>query len=304
MLFEASPLDWYCKGGMPMKTVIYVDVLLGINFIIDYYLLLAAKHLSGASGGNIRLLLGSALAALSSLMLLAPPMHPVISVLIKLLICVCCVRAAFRYTGWRTLAKATCWFFLLNFLLAGVVFFAMYTFSASGIHQNNFAVYFNVSPWMLLFSVLSVYLVLEVFSLLFRPPHTETALEFGFRLGDTLIRAHALYDTGFSVKDALTGYPCVLISLPAMKKQLPKKLAATLEEYFKSGTLGEGLHLVPCTTAQGRGLLPANVCQDVLLYKGKKEQRLGAVTVLFTDKPLAEGTYEALAGPAVAGALV
>lgn len=287
-----------------MKTVIYVDVLLGINFILDYYLLLAAKHLSGAKGGSLRLLLGSALAALSSLLLLAPPMHPALSVLLKLLICVGCIKVAFQYTGWRTCAKATGWFFLLNFLLAGVVFFAMYTFSASGIHQNNFAVYFNVSPWVLIFSVLSVYLVLEVFSLLFRPPHTETALELGFRLSDTWIRTHTLYDTGFSVKDALTGHPCVLISVPAIQQHLPKTLAETLETYFKSGALGKGLHLVPCNTAQGRGLLPADVCQEVLLYKGGRQQPLGAVTVLFTDKLLAEGAYEALAGPAVAGALV
>ena len=287
-----------------MKTVIYVDVLLGINFIIDYYLLLAAKHLAGAGGGNLRLLMGSAIAALSCLLLLAPPMHPALSALIKLLACAAAVSAAFRCSGWRTRAKAVGWFFLLNFLLAGVVFFAMYTFSASGVHQNNFAVYFNVSPWLLLFSVLSVYLVLEVFSLVFRPPHAEKALELGFRLDDTWIRAHALYDTGFSVKDALAGRPCVLISYPAVKKQLPPLLDKTLQDYFQAGALGAGLHLVPCTTAQGAGLLPATLCQEVLLYSEKKERKLASVTLLFADQPLAEGTYQALAGPAVAGALV
>ena len=51
----------------------YLDVLLLTNFLMAYFLLLAAGALSGQRGGFVRMLAGSGLAAMSSLILFAPP---------------------------------------------------------------------------------------------------------------------------------------------------------------------------------------------------------------------------------------
>ena len=55
-----------------MKTVIYLDVLLLVNFLAGYFLLMAAGLLSGCAARQLRLLAGAGLAALSALVLFAP----------------------------------------------------------------------------------------------------------------------------------------------------------------------------------------------------------------------------------------
>ena len=55
-----------------MKTVIYLDVLLLVNFLAAYFLLLAAGLFSGQRAGFGRMVLGSGAAALSALILFAP----------------------------------------------------------------------------------------------------------------------------------------------------------------------------------------------------------------------------------------
>ena len=44
------------------------------------------------------------------------------------------------------------------------------TFSAPGIEQNNLALYFNISPVILIMSVLAVYLALQLISRLLGRP--------------------------------------------------------------------------------------------------------------------------------------
>ena len=55
-----------------MKTVIYLDVLLLVNFLVAYLLLQAAGVLTGQHAPFVRMLLGSACAAASALILFAP----------------------------------------------------------------------------------------------------------------------------------------------------------------------------------------------------------------------------------------
>ncbi|MEG1932139.1 MAG: sigma-E processing peptidase SpoIIGA [Pygmaiobacter sp.] len=287
-----------------MKTVIYLDVLLAINFILDYYLLLATRRLASARSGSLRMVLGSAVAAASSLILLAPPMPWLLSGLCKLLFCAASVRTAFCYTGLRGWLKSLGWFFLLNFLLAGMVFFALTVFSASGIHQNNFSVYFDVSPWLLLLSVLTLYLVLELFSLLFRPPSSETVLELSVELDKVSLVLSALYDTGFALKDIFSGEDAVLISLPAARRQLAPCRAVSLERYFATGETTQGVHLVPCKTASGSGLLPAVSGVAVTLRRNGQTLHQKKVTAVFVKDSISGGVYGALVGNALAGQLV
>lgn len=103
-----------------MKTVIYLDVLLLINFLIAYFLLLAAGALSGQRARFRRMLLGSALAALSALILFAPELSYPLQLAYKCLSALVITAVTF---GWRNrlrLCTAACWFAALNIALAGL----------------------------------------------------------------------------------------------------------------------------------------------------------------------------------------
>lgn len=77
----------------------YLDVLLLTNFLMAYFLLLAAGALSGQRGGFVRMLAGSGLAAMSSLILFAPPQPYLVQVVYKITTALAITAAAF---GWRS----------------------------------------------------------------------------------------------------------------------------------------------------------------------------------------------------------
>ncbi len=284
-----------------MRSVVYVDMLVAVNFILDFFLLLGAKLLSGSVTSRWRCLLGAGLASLFSLVLLLPPLPLALQLLIKVAGSVLPVLAAFRYTGPRQMVKAAVWFLLLNFFLAGAVFFVMYTFSAPGIEQNNLALYFNISPVILIMSVLAVYLALQLISLLLGRPRPEQPVQLELWLDGERIAASALLDTGFSLRDVLSGCPCLLLSYPEVKGQLSPRLREALERYYSGGVpeveKGPPVRMIPCRTVAGESLLPAFCCEKcVLRYRGQTVE-LPGVPAAFTRHPLADGRSAGLVGP-------
>ena len=284
-----------------MRGVVYVDMLVAVNFILDFFLLLGAKLLSGSLTSRWRCLLGAGIASLFSLVLLLPPLPLAAQLFIKTAGSVLPVLVAFRYTGPRQMIKAAAWFLLLNFFLAGAVFFVMYTFSAPGIEQNNLALYFNISPVILIMSVLAVYLVLQLISLLLGKPRPEQPVQLELRLDGENISAAALLDTGFSLRDVMSGCPCVLLSYPDVKAQLSPRLRRALDGYYDGGVPevkdGPPVRMIPCRTVAGESLLPAFCCERcVLRYRGQTAE-LPGVPAAFTRHPLADGRCAGLVGP-------
>ena len=109
------------RGGGRIKTVVYLDVLLLTNFLTAYLLLLAAGALSGQRAPFARMLAGSALAALSALILFAPEQPYPVQVAYKAATALGITAAAFGWRSRRRLVTAACWYAALNIALAGAV---------------------------------------------------------------------------------------------------------------------------------------------------------------------------------------
>ena len=113
------------RGGGRIKTVVYLDVLLLTNFLTAYLLLLAAGALSGQRAPFARMLAGSALAALSALILFAPEQPYPVQVAYKAATALGITAAAFGWRSRRRLVTAACWYAALNIALDPVLIFAL-----------------------------------------------------------------------------------------------------------------------------------------------------------------------------------
>ena len=92
-----------------MKTVLYLDELLLVNFALGAALLLGAGLLAGRSCTGARLLAGSGAAALASLGLLLPELPGPLAVLYKAATCCGAVAAAYGVPGRRGFARLCGW---------------------------------------------------------------------------------------------------------------------------------------------------------------------------------------------------
>lgn len=280
------------RGGGRIKTVVYLDVLLLTNFLTAYLLLLAAGALSGQRAPFARMLAGSALAALSALILFAPEQPYPVQVAYKAATALGITAAAFGWRSRRRLVTAACWYAALNIALAG----------AGAQDTANLTVYLRVSPLLLLAlsgaCCAAVELGLRIFTR--REAPTKTAgLEL--ELCGQPVRLRAALDTGCHLRDPVTCLPVLVVSYPDAKARLPDAVNTFLDQWFAGATRadpppGTRLRLVPCGTAAEKSLLPGFAVQGIGLITENGVLGLGRSAVVFAPRSFGSTAYEALYG--------
>ncbi len=281
-----------------MQAVIYIDMFLLINFLINYFLLLSAKRLSSAAGSRVRIAFASGVGALFALVILLPPMHLAVQLLYKVATGLVLVLLAFKLISVKMFLKAAFWFTACSFLLAGAILVCIVGFSFQGVNVNNLAFNFSISPFLLFSCMLVVYSCVYLITVFFGPPAALQMAQTKVQIGGVTLQLNAMYDTGFRLEDPLSGRPVVLASYQACKTSLPPLTIQTLEGYYsgKYERLPGGLRLLPFRTASGQGIVPAISADMVVVTVGGSEQVVSAPLLAFTREPLEAGV-EALVGP-------
>lgn len=282
-----------------MKTVIYLDILLLVNFLIGYFMLLGAGKLSGTQ--HKHLLLGSALSALSTLIVLAPPLPDLVSAAYKLLTGPLIVLAAFGWQGRRPFGRVLCWFLLMNMGLAGVVLLAVTRGGFVNMQMNNLSVYINLPPSILVLSVLGMYCFVRIAVSLFGKPNADSLWELCAELPDnSSLVLPAFYDTGFFVRDPLGNAQVILVSWESAKGQLSSSLNNFLSDYFAGQSplppKGISFRLIPCQFAGGNALLPGIVVSSAVLTQKDEHCTARKPILLFCEGILRDGSFAALFG--------
>ena len=248
--------------------MIYLDVLLLVNFVTTALFLLAAGLLSGVTASGWRVTAGAALGAAASGAVI--------------------VLAAYGWPGARCFLRLAAWFMALHLALTGAVLLP-------GAHSNNFSVYLPLSPGLLLLCAGGVYLAVQgVLRLLGR--RGGQTVPATLLVAGAALPLRAFCDTGFSVQEPLSGRAVVLVRYAAAQSALPPPLGAYLSAYFSGGTAPPppelALRFVPCTTVAGHCILPA---VPAALASAPARPLYAA----FCDLPPPPGGWEMLAGEEV-----
>lgn len=276
----------------PIKTVIYLDVLLLTNFALTLLFLLAAGLLAGVECRAGRLLLGGAAGAASSLALLAPEAPDAAALLYKVSTAALTVSAAYGWPGGRCFARLVGWFCAENLLLAGALLLP-------GAQTNNGCIYLPLSPGALLAGAGGVVLAVQGV-LRFLGRGGGQVFPARLTVADTALDVRAFCDTGFSVQEPLSGRAVVLVRLDAVS--LPAGVRAYLDACL-AGVGAEprpewGVRFVPCQTVAGHCLLPA--LPAALASNGRKQDGIYAA---FCDMPPPPGGWTALVSAETAALL-
>ena len=104
-----------------MNTVIYVDELIFLNTIINYFLILTSAFISRSDFSRLRILAGSFVGGISSMLIFLPQLHIVLSVAIKAALSVLIVICSFRFRGLRGFLRICLSFVVVNLLFAGAM---------------------------------------------------------------------------------------------------------------------------------------------------------------------------------------
>lgn len=279
-----------------MQPVIYIDMLFLINALLGYFLLRGVGALCRIPPNLIRIVLSSILAGFSSFIILLPSLPWWAALLYNFAVSAVICACAFRFISYRMLFRSMFWYLALNIALAGIILAAVYYLGASGISLNNMAVYFDISPLVLLLCVVVTYLGVKLSGLFFAPVSADEKAYITFDCKGMPCSCAALVDTGFNVKD-MSGKQTFLVSLNALKGQLLPSLYNDLQSYLNGGAPVDNIFAVVCiNTVSGYKALPSVKVSKVCIRHKKQKIMLEEAAAIFSAQPVGDGSFDAIIG--------
>lgn len=252
---------------------VYLDLVVGLNFLVDLLLLLGTNRLCGFGAGGLRTAGAALLGAVYAAVCMLPRFSFLGSTLWRLIFLGLMGILAFgmNQSAW----KRTGIFVLLSMAMGGI---------AMGMGKGEIP--------MLLLSAASVWILCRIgFG---GTVGGKTYMPITVTEGDRSVSVIALKDTGNSLRDPITGEQVLILSADAAAELTGlsvQQLSAPLETMV-SGVL-PGLRLVPYhSVGQGSGMMLAMRFDDVKI--GSRRQ---SALIAFAARGLGEETmYQALTG--------
>lgn len=246
-----------------MKQTVYLDVLICLNLFINYFILLACAKFTKIPVKQRRLVLGAAVGAISSFIILLPPLPVVPNFLIKLVIAFFVVLATFGLHSPKAFLKNIAIFLLISLCFGGAMIALWFLLTPAGMVINNGAVYFNISPLLLAVSTLVCYVLLRVFTRLLQarlPQKTVSRVKIvnGGRTCELLGKL----DTGNSLIEPFSQSPVIVADFQTVEPVVPEEIKGYCTAHTAGPSMQEGavypkIRLVPFTSVGGEGILPA-----------------------------------------------
>ena len=238
--------------------IVYVDVLIVLNFIVNYLLLIVSLRLCGAGAPRLRVVLAALLGAFSSLVIFLPPFLTGIRILFKGALTLLLSAVSGGYHDIRSFVKRTGMLLLCSFFFSGLMLFVLLlSGSRIGFYQNGVC-YFHISAFTLLACSVAAYLLLLLYQKWFKKellPQTRYRVYLQTEEGE--LEIEGVVDSQNLLTDLFTGTPVAVGSKKALWRILPGEIRRYFSGPLEQMPAGRGLRLIPCDTAAGRDVLPA-----------------------------------------------
>lgn len=271
---------------MGLRQTVYVDVLLAVNFFMNYFLMLSAGRILRIALSRTRICLAAAFGAAAALSIFLPHMNLPVSCLYKLAVSAGMVLIAYPWGNWRTFTRNMVVVCAVTFGFGGTMFALWLMVSPRGMVYRNGVIYFNISPLFIVGVTVLCYTVITLAGKIMM------RLEMRTKIYDAAVtnegrtaRIRLMCDTGNCLTEPFSGAPVIVVRRGAMTHVLP----AYFKEYALSGSaVGAGktpchFRVIPYETVAGGGLLTAFRPDKLVIFDGKQSYIPAACYIAISD---------------------
>jgi len=253
-----------------MSKVIYIDVLIVTNFIINYFLLMLTVKLSRVNLKRIRIVIGSITGSLCSIVILFDTMPLITLNLFKFMLAIVIVLISFKYKNMKNFVKNIIMFYIVSFIFGGIMTAVWLFIMPSNMVMHNGVVYFNYSMTALLICTVIIYFVLNLVIDIYMKVEVKTVkydVELWF--SDKVIKGRGFLDTGNTLKDVYTNKIVIITSFSFIRDTLSKDIIFELENYFTNKldniTNNGKIKYIPFNSINVSGLLPTIAIDKIVM---------------------------------------
>lgn len=290
-----------------MEQIIYVDILIGVNILVNYFLLLTTAKLRKIAPKKLRLLISSAVGAGFSLIIFLPPVNIILLSIIKIIFSAVLTLIAFGYKNGLYFVKNLVLFYASNFIFAGAMLAIWFFISPKGMVINNSVVYFNISAVMLVITTAVIYLfVMLISNIIERTFPKDSIYKLKLRLNEKETELITYLDTGNHLRDVFTGYPVIIGSAEKIAQLFENDIksiiisdmcASQKYENIKQKAPDILFKLIPFCTVGGDGMMLSFAPDEAIISSVDCVHKTDKILVAISDKGFFKNEYDGLINP-------
>ena len=221
--------------------IVYVDVLIVLNTLVNYFILLGVRKITRAYTKRWRIAFGALLSGFSSLLLFIENLGIIMTIL-KMLTAVITIGITFGIKPYKQFLKRLFLLFAITFIFGGFVLAVYIFFDKDIMIYSNGIVYFDVSMTFLVICSVISYLIITIISKITdkkAPKNKEYIVSI--QNNGVNVTCTALMDTGNNLCDPFSGYPVIMVD------------KSIFSQLFNE----EKIRLIPISTVNGDSLIRA-----------------------------------------------
>lgn len=191
--------------------VIYVDVLIFTNMLVNYCILDTAKKFLHIKSNTLRMVSASFIGALFSLVVFLPIYNGFSSYILRFIIsCIICFIAFFS-KELRIYIKSVIATFIFSVIFSGMMILLYQIVTPKNMAIINDTVYFQINPLCLIAISVLIYLLILLLQKLFHNEVSNTIARVKFVIYNKEYECIGKIDTGCSVVEPFSGTPVIIV---------------------------------------------------------------------------------------------
>lgn len=268
--------------------VIYIDVLIILNTVIDYFLLKITAKLAKRDIKLWRIISGAVSGGISSLYIFLPTIPIFLDLIFKLLICAILCLITFGFKTIKDYIKTTGILLLSSLILGGGFIGIWLLYKPENMTINNSVVYFDISPVVLIISTSVFYLIIvTVRHFTVKDGEMAENCSISLYINEDNYLLNGMVDTGNSLTD-IFGLSEIIIIDERISKEITEKLSK--DEYEKR------YRAVPISTVSGKEILNGIRANRIIITANKKSKTIKNPIIVSSNTPIKDG-WNAIVNP-------
>lgn len=222
-----------------IRLIVYVDILVILNTLVNYFILLAIRKITRSYTKRWRIALGAFVGGISSLLLFLEYLNVAMTVL-KVLSGVLMVVVTFGIKPLKQFVKRLFFLFAITFLFGGVTYAIYIFFDKDIMLYSNGIIYFDVDmTFLVVCSVISYCVITIITKYTDKKASKNKEYYVTIENNGKSVSCIALMDTGNNLREPFSNYPVIMAD----------------KSVFNQLYTDDTIRLIPISTVNGESLI-------------------------------------------------
>ncbi len=211
---------------------IYIDVVLIENLIMNYIILLATGIIIKTKIKHLRLILGSLIGAIYTIITYIITIKIYSNFFLKILLSIIIIYVAFNPQNIKNMWKQLIVFYLTSFVFGGAAFALIYVVKPQDILMRN-GLFLGTYPLktVILSAIIAFIIIIVTFKIVkSKISKKDMYKDVRILFEGKQIKLKAMLDTGNLLKEPITGKPVIVVEHTCLYDVLPKEILNNLEQ--------------------------------------------------------------------------